>query len=107
MQKKNKLKIIRSKRQRKATPDHQLRTRPGQTLELDPTRVRKDLDIVSDEAGTHPSIFAPHQPGCVFSDTDPSGTTCSIEGVETMKPVPSVATSLKDVMQEQKAPRKR
>lgn len=107
MQKKNKLKIIRSKRQTKATPEHQLKTRPGQTLEPDPTRIRKELDLISKETHTHPSVFAPDQPGCVFSDTNPSETTCSIEGVETVKPVPSVAHSLKDALQEQQAPKKR
>lgn len=99
MQKKNKLRAIRSKRQRKATPEHQMKTRPGQTLEPDPARIKKDLDLISKETSAHPSVFAPDQPGCVFSDTDPSGTNCSIEGIESLKPGPSVAYSLKDAIQ--------
>ena len=101
MKKKNKLKTIGSKRQSKATTEQQLKTRPGQSLEPDISRVRKDTDIGSTDTHSHQPLFEPDRPGCVFSDTDPSGSTCVVEGIETLEPGPHVAPTLKDGLRDQ------
>ena len=101
MKKRNKLKTIGSKRQSKATTEQQLKTRPGQSLEPDITRIQKDMERNPTDTHAHQSLFEADAPGCVFSDTDPSGTTCSVEGIENLKPGPHVAPTLKDGLREQ------